>query len=102
MPQNIHRPFDTYHIQGRLPVRFHLSSIDAKRPNIHNSHFFEYSIMSKQPVEWSAEALARLNKAPFFVRRFARNKVEKAALALGETRISLALFEAIKQKEMEL
>ena len=56
--------------------------------------------MSKENLEWDAEALQRLNKAPFLVRKMARAKVEKAARAKGETRITVDLLERVKNKEM--
>jgi len=56
--------------------------------------------MKSDELEWDAEAEERLKRAPFFVRGMARRKVEKAALALGEKRISVELMEKIKQQEM--
>ena len=55
--------------------------------------------MSK--IEWDDDALARINKAPFFVRKMAREKVEKAAEAMGEKRISAELLDRIKLQEMK-
>lgn len=57
--------------------------------------------MSKDEFEWDADAEKRINKAPLFVRKIARRKVEKAAKALGEKRITVELVEKIKKKEME-
>lgn len=54
--------------------------------------------MSK--IEWDEAALERINKAPFFVRQFAKDKVEKAAIAQGATKITVELMEKIKQQEM--
>lgn len=56
--------------------------------------------MNKTKPEWDDDALERLKKAPFFVRKLAKEKVEKAAMACGETRITLALFEKIKKEAM--
>lgn len=56
--------------------------------------------MGKNDLEWDADAEARLKQAPFFVRKIARAKVEKAARALGEKRITLELVEKIKKQEM--
>ena len=56
--------------------------------------------MATDKIEWAPEAEERINKAPFFVRKMARGKVEKAALALGETRITVELMEKIKEQEM--
>ena len=56
--------------------------------------------MTTELIEWDAEALKKLKKAPFFIRGFAKKKVEKAAKALGKKKVTLALFEKIKNKEM--
>lgn len=56
--------------------------------------------MKKPELTWDDEALVRLQKAPFFVRKIAKAKVEKAAMAMGESRVTLALFEKIKKQEM--
>lgn len=56
--------------------------------------------MSSPKIEWDADAKARLQKAPFFIRPLARSKVEKAAREQGITRITLAFMEQIKQREM--
>lgn len=56
--------------------------------------------MANNDVEWDPEAEKRINKAPFFVRKMARSKVEKAAIALGERRITVELMEQIKKQEM--
>ncbi len=53
-----------------------------------------------EKMEWDEDAKQRLQKAPFFIRPLARSKVEKAARERGETRVTLALFEQIKQQEM--
>jgi Proto-chlorophyllide reductase 57 kD subunit. len=51
-------------------------------------------------MEWDKDALAKLNKAPFFIRKIARGKVEKAARAEGIDHITLEFMERIKNKEM--
>lgn len=56
--------------------------------------------MSESDIEWDPEAEERINKAPVFVRKMARGKVEKAARALGEKRITVELMEKIKKQEM--
>ena len=56
--------------------------------------------MTNQPLEWDAEAERRLKQAPFFVRRIARQKVERAAREQGLSRVTLALVESIKQRDM--
>lgn len=57
--------------------------------------------MEKADIEWDLEAEQRINKAPFFVRKMAKGKVEKAAIALGEKRITVELMEKIKKQEMD-
>lgn len=54
----------------------------------------------KNKIQWTPEAEARVNKAPFFIRGVARKKIEKAALSLGEKTISIELLEKIKKQEM--
>lgn len=56
--------------------------------------------MAGNQIEWDDDAKQRLAKAPFFIRPLAKSKVEKAARERGETRITLALFEQIKHREM--
>lgn len=50
-------------------------------------------------LEWDAEAKARLGNIPFFVRKMARRKIEKEARRRGETRITVALMQDIKEQE---
>ena len=50
------------------------------------------------PLEWTAEAEARLKEIPFFVRPAARKKIEKYAQELGITQINLEVYEQAKQK----
>jgi hypothetical protein len=56
--------------------------------------------MSDTTIEWDAEATAKLEKAPIFVRKMIKGKVEKAAAAMGETVITAELMDKIKQAEM--
>jgi hypothetical protein len=55
--------------------------------------------MSTEKPIWEDEALKKLEKAPFFIRKIAKNKVEKAAIAKGESRITLEFVEQVRQKE---
>ena len=55
--------------------------------------------MSTENLTWDDEALKKIEKAPFFIRKFAKNKVEKAAIAQGETRITVEFVEKVRQKE---
>lgn len=56
--------------------------------------------MSGKALEWDADAEQRLKQAPFFVRRIARQKVERAARERGLNRVTLDLVESIKHREM--
>jgi len=56
--------------------------------------------MSETTIEWDAEATAKLGKAPIFVRKMIKGKVEKAAAAMGETTITAELMDKIKELEM--
>lgn len=56
--------------------------------------------MGRDTVEWDEAAIRRLQSAPFFVRRIARGKVEKAAREQGVRRISVEFMEKIRKKEM--
>jgi len=56
--------------------------------------------MSKEKLIWEEEALKLIEKAPIFVRKFAKNKVEKVALARGESRITAEFVEQVRQKTM--
>ena len=50
------------------------------------------------PLEWTAEAEARLKEIPFFVRPAARKKIEKFAQELGITQINVEVYEQAKLK----
>lgn len=56
--------------------------------------------MSNAEIQWDSEALARLERAPVFIRKMARNKVEKAALDQGVKQITVEFMERLKQQEM--
>jgi len=58
--------------------------------------------MSKSDIHWEADALAKINKAPFFIRSFAKKKVETAARDRGLSTITLEFMEKVRQKEMEV
>ena len=55
--------------------------------------------MNADKPTWDDEALKKIEQAPFFIRKIAKNKVEKAALAQGETRITVDFVEQVRQKE---
>lgn len=59
--------------------------------------FADDSLMSNS-IEWTAEAEARLKEIPFFVRPAARKKIEKLALEMGATQITVEIYEQAKQK----
>ncbi|HLC18070.1 MAG TPA: PCP reductase family protein [Thermodesulfobacteriota bacterium] len=54
--------------------------------------------MSESKLVWDDEALKRLEKIPVFVRKMAQGKIEKAAEALGEARITVELMDRIKKE----
>lgn len=56
--------------------------------------------MARDKIKWTPEAEARLRKVPFFVRKFARARVEAAAAARGEALITEALVDQVKKQEM--
>ncbi|MCG8315718.1 MAG: PCP reductase family protein [Pseudomonadales bacterium] len=51
-------------------------------------------------VEWDQEALDKLDKAPFFVRKMVKGKVEEAARQRGATRVTGELFDELKKQAM--
>ena len=57
--------------------------------------------MSDSGFEWNEEALERIKKVPFFVRKAAKSKIEKAAKELGETQITAELVDRVRAIEME-
>lgn len=56
--------------------------------------------MSESKIPWDESALQRLEKIPSFVRGLAKTKIEKAAIAAGETRVTEAFMDANKAKLM--
>jgi hypothetical protein len=56
--------------------------------------------MSETTITWDDEALKRLEKIPSFVRNMAKAKIEKAAIAAGETKITVEFMDANKAKLM--
>ena len=50
-------------------------------------------------LDWDKDAETRLRNIPFFVRGLARSRIEKEARRRGETRISVALMQDIKQQQ---
>jgi hypothetical protein len=49
-------------------------------------------------IEWTTEAEAKLKEIPFFVRPAARKKIEKLALEMGATQITVEIYDQAKQK----
>ena len=58
--------------------------------------------MTNIQIDWDQDASKHLEKAPFFIRKFARKKVEKAAKEQGLTRITVEFVEKIRNKESSL
>lgn len=56
--------------------------------------------MTDQSMPWDEEALKRIEKIPSFVRNMAKSKIEKAAKAAGEAKITAAFLDANKAKLM--
>ena len=56
--------------------------------------------MSKESLPWDEDALQRLEKIPSFVRGMAKGKIEKAARAAGEARVTAAFIDTNKSKLM--
>jgi len=56
--------------------------------------------MSDESLPWDEEALKRLEKIPSFVRNMAKAKIEKAAKAAGESKVSAEFMDANKTKLM--
>ena len=57
--------------------------------------------MSRDSIIWEADALKKLNKAPFFIRGFAKRTVENAAVENGLSFITLDFMEQVRKKEMK-
>jgi hypothetical protein len=56
--------------------------------------------MTDQSMPWDEEALTRIEKIPAFVRKMAKSKIEKAAKAAGEEKITAEFLDANKAKLM--
>jgi hypothetical protein len=56
--------------------------------------------MTDQAIQWDDEALKRIEKIPSFVRNMAKSKIEKAAIAAGEERVTAEFLDANKSKLM--
>jgi hypothetical protein len=56
--------------------------------------------MSEESLPWDEDALKRLEKIPSFVRKMAKAKIEKAAKAAGESKVSAEFMDANKAKLM--
>jgi hypothetical protein len=56
--------------------------------------------MSNESLPWDEAALKRLEKIPAFVRNMAKSKIEKAAKAAGEDKVTAEFMEANKGKLM--
>lgn len=50
-----------------------------------------------EPIKWTAEAEAKLKDIPFFVRPFARKKIEAYAQDNSISLITLEIYEQAKQ-----
>ncbi|NJL91758.1 MAG: protochlorophyllide oxidoreductase [Coleofasciculaceae cyanobacterium SM2_1_6] len=51
-----------------------------------------------EPVQWTPEAEAKLKDIPFFVRPFARKKIETYAQENNFSQITIELYEQAKQQ----
>jgi predicted transcriptional regulator len=49
-------------------------------------------------MNWTVEAEAKLKEIPFFVRPAARKKIEKLASEMGETEITIEIYQQAKSK----
>lgn len=58
--------------------------------------------MSEEKLVWEQEAKNHIDKAPFFIRKFVRRKVEKAATEHKIERITIEFVEMIRNKESSL
>lgn len=56
--------------------------------------------MNPESLPWDEAALERLERIPRFVRGMAKDKIEKAAQAAGESRVTVAFMDANKAKLM--
>ncbi|AFZ57084.1 PCP reductase family protein [Anabaena cylindrica FACHB-243] len=51
-----------------------------------------------EPIKWTAEAEAKLKDIPFFVRPFARKKIETYAQDNSITLITIEIYEQVKKQ----
>ena len=56
--------------------------------------------MTDQTIQWDEAALQRIEKIPAFVRKMAKTKIEKAAIAAGADKITVEFLDANKAKLM--
>ena len=56
--------------------------------------------MNEQNIPWDDEALKRVEKIPAFVRNMAKSKIEKAAIAAGQEKVTADFLDANKAKLM--
>lgn len=56
--------------------------------------------MSNESLPWDEAALQRLEKIPAFVRNMAKSKIENAAKAAGQDKVTAEFMEANKGKLM--
>lgn len=56
--------------------------------------------MSDKSLPWDDDALQRLEKIPSFVRGMVKGKIEEAALAAGEPRVTSEFMDANKARLM--
>lgn len=56
--------------------------------------------MTDQSIQWDEAALKRIEKIPAFVRNMAKSKIEKAAIAAGEDKVTVEFLDANKAKLM--
>ncbi|MBF6650532.1 PCP reductase family protein [Methylobacter sp. BlB1] len=56
--------------------------------------------MNNESLPWDEEALKRLEKIPAFVRNMAKSKIEQAARAAGESKVTVEFMDANKAKLM--
>jgi len=56
--------------------------------------------MNNESLPWDEEALKRLEKIPAFVRNMAKGKIEQAARAVGESKVTVEFMDANKAKLM--
>ncbi|WP_225880400.1 PCP reductase family protein [Anabaenopsis elenkinii] len=67
----------------------------------HQSHLhikIKPSQSMSQPIKWTAEAETQLKEIPFFVRPFARKKIETYAQENSISLITLEIYELVKKQ----